>query len=92
MNSLKERILGIAYEEAFWRSQFGVKRARKGLYAWSRYGREIMLKNFDIVSFLDEWEQTHGIRPKVLDVGAGASFCSSTFYRMRSNQSRCKVG
>lgn len=76
MNSLKERILGIAYEEAFWRSQFGVKRARKGLYAWSRYGREIMLKNFDIVSFLDEWEQTRGSRPKVLDVGAGASFCT----------------
>ena len=76
LDRLKERILGIAYEEAFWRSQFKVKSARKGLYAWSRYGREISLKNFDIISFLDEWEQMHGTRPIVLDVGAGASFCT----------------
>ena len=76
MNSVKERLLGIAYEEAFWRSQFSVRRARKGLYAWSRYGRDIQLKNFDIIGFLDEWESDRGERPVVLDVGSGASFCT----------------
>jgi len=76
MDSLKERILGIAYEEAFWKSLYGVRRTRKGLYAWSRYGSEITLKNFDIVSFLDEWEEKHGKKAKILDVGAGASFCT----------------
>ena len=76
MNALKERILGIAYEEAFWRSQFKVGKARKGLYAWSRYGKEISLKNFDIISFIDKWEQDYSVRPTILDVGAGASFCT----------------
>lgn len=52
----QERILGIAYEEAFWRSLFRVRSARKGLYEWSRYGKEIQLDNFDIITFLEEWE------------------------------------
>ena len=72
----QERILGIAYEEAFWRSLFRVRSARKGLYEWSRYGKEIQLDNFDIITFWDEWESRHEARPVILDVGSGASFCT----------------
>jgi|GEM_PF-2777679 len=74
--NLKQRILGIAYEDAFWRSLFWQKNAREGLINWSRYGQEILLDHFDAPQFLDDRAKATGHAPLVADVGCGASFCT----------------
>lgn len=73
---MKEWLEGIAYEVAFWNSLFANKSQREGLFAWSSYGSDISLHNFDAITFLTEWESLHGKPAEVLDVGCGLSYCT----------------
>lgn len=72
---MKKWIKGIPYEEAFWRSMYRNRKTRKGLFAWSKYGRELELPGFDAVNFLKECESDVTL-PVVLDVGCGMSYCT----------------
>ncbi|MBQ7942023.1 MAG: hypothetical protein IJ328_06425 [Muribaculaceae bacterium] len=72
---MKNWIKGIPYEEAFWRSMYRNRKTRKGLFAWSKYGRELELPGFDAVRFLKESESDVTL-PVVLDVGCGMSYCT----------------
>ncbi len=67
---------GIPYEVAFWRSIYRNGAARRNLFAWSRWGKEIQLDAYpEVTDFLSSLS-AQGHEPLVLDCGCGLSFCT----------------
>lgn len=62
---------GIPYEVAFWQSYYRNKRSRADLFEWSLYGRECVLDNFDLKTFI---EGCGDDQPVIADVGCALSY------------------
>lgn len=67
--AFQDWVEGIPYELAFWNNTYRWNTSFDGLMHWSRYGKCIELKGFDVAAFLAQFE-----RPVVLDVGCGMSY------------------
>ena len=70
----KRWISGIPYEVAFWRSYYRNKKSRSALMGWSQYGKECVLDDFNISSFIAGLKKE---KPVIVDVGCALSYVFS---------------